>query len=254
MSIRIVIGSEPRTEIARKVLEYSILNNTKYNIDFYQTKNNNFTDRGDLGEGTGFSLFRFDIPERFNFHGRAIYLDSDMLCLEDISKLWKFGNTEQAVYCKLGNETRLEAETSMMVINCEKSKNKIKTLSEIKKYLVDDVERKKYREIMKLKYLQPQPTEISRWWNIMDKNCILSKIQDFENPKAKILHYSNVRIQPWFYPKHPYSHIWSKWFLKAFKDGYLSKLEIEEANQKYNMDNPKRPDGLHSFWLEKIKC
>lgn len=253
MAIRIAIGTEKRTEIARKVLEYSIISNCKQAVEFHSFLGEDYHDRGDLGQGTGFSFLRFHTPEYFNYEGRAIYLDADMLVLSDISELWNVGDNdpENIVWCKLGNESKELAETSVMVINCDKAKNKMKTLKEIEEYLIDDIDRKKYRKIMKLQYLDPKPVEISRWWNVMDKCCVYSKINDFKSSKAKLLHFTNVRTQPWFDPKHPHSNIWEVWLKKAIKDGYISSKEIAKAVKNFDISNPRRPNGMHKKWLPK---
>lgn len=253
-AIRIVIGTEPRTEIARKVLEYSILKHTKSRIDFHSLMGQDYYDRGKLGEGTGFSLLRFSIPEMFNYQGRAIYLDADMLVLSDINNIWQLGRkpSQNIIWCKYGNEKKKDAETSVMLIDCKAAKHKLKTVAEIKSYLQNDSDRSKYREIMKLKYLDPKPIELSRWWNVMDKGCVFSKIEDFSSPNAKLLHYTNVRTQPWYYPAHPKKDIWGKWLKRAVKEGRISMSEIREAVKKFDISNTRRPNGLHPFWEQYL--
>lgn len=251
--IRIAIGTEPRTIIAQKVLEYSILSQTKSVVNFYPLMGEDYYDRGNFGEGTGFSLLRFGVPELFNYKGGAIYLDADMLVLTDIAELWNLlKDPKPAVWCTIGNENKNSYETSVMLINCQKAKDTIKTIEEIKMYLKDDVEQKKYREIMKLQYLKQKPTELSRWWNVMDKRSLKTSLNDFSNPRAKLLHFTDVRKQPWNYPDHPKKDIWGKWLKKAIKDDYILMTEVKDAISKYDISNPRRPNGLHISWEKYI--
>ncbi len=250
--IRIAVGTEPRTEIARKVLEFSIRSHTKSKVEFYPLFGEDFDNRGKHGEGTGFSLLRFSLPEKFSYQGKVIYLDADMLVLKDIAELWNIDkkNKINIVWCKYGNEHKSNPETSVMLINCESAKNKIKTLEQLKLELKEFPNH--YQNIMKLKYLDPPPLELSKWWNVMDKNCVFSKIQDFGSGHVKLLHYSDIRKQPWFVPTHPYGYIWGKWLKKTYKSGFISLAEIKNAVQNFNIENPKRPNGLHPYWLKEL--
>lgn len=254
--IRIGIGTEPRTEIARKVLEYSILKNSSSDIKFYPLMGEDFKNRGILGQGTGFSLLRFILPEYFNYEGKAIYLDADMLVLSDIKELWEIDKQtnlkENIVWCKLGNEEKKLAETSVMLINCKNAKNKMMTLADIEEYLKEDVDRKKYREIMKLQYLNPKPIEISRYWNIMDKGCCYSGPKDFSSKKAKLLHFTDIKNQPWYQPKNPNSSIWGKYFKEAYSANYFTLEDLRVEASKYDYSNPRRPNGLHPYWIKYL--
>lgn len=252
MTIRIAIGTEPRTEIARKVLEYSIVKTTNSSVGFHHLMGEDQADRGNLGEGTGFSTRRFSVPEYYNYEGHAIYLDADMLVLSDIAELWDLKNDTDTVWCCYGNESAEEIETSVMLINCKTAKGNIKTISEINEYLKNDINRKKYREIMKLKYLISAPVKLNKYFNVMDKGSVYTSLKDFRNPKAKILHFSEVRKQPWSMPKHPCRDIWEKWFVAALKDGYISSKEVKRAVAKFDVSIPRRPAGMSPYWLKFI--
>lgn len=245
--INIAIGTEPRTEIAKKVLEYSIIKNTSSKINFKYLMGEDYTDRGPNNQGTGFSLLRFKTPEIFEFKDYAIYLDADMLVLKDINELYDYRLKNNAVvWCKFNVE---EAETSVMLFDCKKSKSSIWSQEKIKKYLNSD-DLKKYRYVMKLKYLK-EIKPISKYWNIMDRT-VSSNIDDFASPEARLLHYTDVPKQPWYYPEHKYAYIWEDYFKLAYIDGYLNKDEIMLAGENFNTSNPRRPNGLHKYWVEKI--
>lgn len=249
--VRVCIGTEPRTEIARKVLEYSILKYCSLPVEFHLLTGENWDDRGKKGEGTGFSLLRWSIPEKFKYQGFAIYLDADQLVISDLAQLWNFKKDNIVVSCKSGNHPQ-EYETSVMLINCKEARDKLKNLQEIQKFLNKDPERKKYRKIMKLSYLKKGVNKLDPLWNVMDRSCSLTGIEMFSSPKAKLLHFTDVVNQPWYNPKHRAAGIWGKYFKESFESNYINLDEIKEACDKFSYKNERRPNGLNPFWLEYI--
>src|SRR3569833_1294337 len=94
-AIRIFVGCAARNEDleSQAVLEYTL---TKYaskplEIEWMRQSDDPASfwhGCNTLGWVTPFSGFRYGIPERCNFDGRAIYMDSDMIVRDDIAKLW----------------------------------------------------------------------------------------------------------------------------------------------------------------------
>jgi lipopolysaccharide biosynthesis glycosyltransferase len=248
--INVAIGTEPRTEIARKVLQFSIVKHTNKKINFISLFGNDQYDRGELNQSTGFSLLRFSIPELLGYKGSCIYLDADMLFLSDINKLWKLTDDKKSfVWTCYGNTKKEIPETSLMVFNCEMAKGKIKTMKEIEEYLKNDDEgRTKYKTIMTLGYLKEKPTKLDKYYNVMDKGNVYTSLNDFRSPNVKNLHYTSVQNQPWFKPTHPAADIWGNWLKLSIKDGIVSVGEVKDAVKKYDVSNPRRPNGLHPHW------
>jgi hypothetical protein len=94
MTIEVYVGCSANGEDAESlmVLDYSIHKHTKKDVNVHYMMQGN----GDTWTGwdtqtwaTPFSGFRWSIPEHCNFEGRSIYMDSDMIVLSDIDKLWK---------------------------------------------------------------------------------------------------------------------------------------------------------------------
>src|SRR6267378_6473230 len=100
--VKLFIGSGEQSLLERKVLIYSIQKHTQRNLDIYVfngTHNAIETSDGAPAPAplplhlkyrnlTEFSLYRYLIPELCSFEGKAIYLDSDMVCLRDIGELF----------------------------------------------------------------------------------------------------------------------------------------------------------------------
>lgn len=136
-TIRVFIGSEPcqREHYAERVLEHSIRKHVTGPVDIHWMRAGDpgweTSERGTDGSwrvgkavhggwvkapgswGTGFSGFRWAIPELCGFEGHAIYLDADQLVLADIRELWDLRPTgDHGVRCISHNRT------DVMVMDC----------------------------------------------------------------------------------------------------------------------------------------
>src|SRR5215813_12482748 len=100
--VKIFIGSGEQSLLERKVLIFSLHKHTQRQLDIavFNGTHNAIERDGqppalaplplDLKyrNQTEFSLYRYLIPELCTFKGRAIYLDSDIVCLSDIGDLF----------------------------------------------------------------------------------------------------------------------------------------------------------------------
>jgi len=262
-TIRICIGTERRTTVACKVLQYSILENVApgAQVEFTHLEGGDWVERGPDQQYTGFSFLRWTIPERFDWTGKAIYLDADQLCLGDVTELWNADRTWPAdaacVWCTTYTRRRRRRwlsflhraepmpETSVMLIDCEKARGQLLPLREIESRMVGDEGLVHYREVMHLSYLDPPPVEIPQWWNLMDGWG--RRTNAFEDPRAKLLHFTDVPKQPWYFPGHPGRHVWERYLESAVRDGYVSRADVSDACARFNLDTG-RPDGMHPYW------
>ncbi len=261
-SIRVCIGTEPRATVPTRVLEFSIVSNLlKKNarVEFYPLMGGDWKDTGPLRQYTGFSLLRWTIPEKFGHQGKAIYLDADQLCLADIGELWDVdqqNSSDSCVHCTtvVFRPRRLLfplirrrvplPESSVMLIDCEKAKGRLRTSSQIES-LIEANGKQAYEEIMHLKYLSPPPDEVSSWWNVMDGRG--RGADSFSDPRARILHYTRIPTQPWYFPDHPARGIWERYLQNALDAGHLRREEIQEACDRFSVKGG-RPDGMHPYW------
>ena len=137
--IRIFIGYDPREAVAFNVLSHSI--NVRSSqpiaitpINLAQLKAKMWRTRANL-QSTEFSFSRFLTPYLCNFEGWAIFMDCDMLVLDDISKLWNLRDEKYTLQCvkhrhvpeekiKFLNQTQTIYEkknwSSVMLLNCDK--------------------------------------------------------------------------------------------------------------------------------------
>lgn len=240
--IRVFIGTEPKTEIARKVLQYSIKKFTSSKVEFFPMMGEDWILRPPSGIGTGFSLFRWDIPKRCDYKGFAIYLDADQLVLYDIKDLWEsdihYPNEKCSCWCTYRNPRT--PETSVMLIDCEKAKFNQDPLDKILKILNTQSNRNTYIKVMHALNHQHIPQQIPESWNSLNK---------FERDKTKLLHFTIESKQPWFNPSHQYTPLWKQYLLEAIKANEVTQSEIENALSIYKKhEKGSRGTGMHPFW------
>ena len=199
--IRVFVGTHEMHKDAEKALEYSIQKNTSDSV------NVTFIRPGWETLPTGFSSHRYLIPELCNYKGFAIYLDVDMLVLGDLSELWNYQRSGKwCVTMKRGKHNMIRDEVS--VIDCSAFKDlpketKLKTPKG--KTLAKHKIGKRYLPII--------PDE----WNARSTD---------EYPNVKLIHFTNMRAQPW----KPDPKVNYKPYHKESADLFFQYLE--EANNE----------------------
>lgn len=139
--IRVFIGYDSKESVAFHVLSHSIHARASEPVAIMPLilstlKDKMWRERSPL-QSTEFSFSRFLVPSLCNYEGWAIFMDCDMLMLDDIAKLWKLRDDKYAVMVvkhdhvpkettKFLNQpqTRYEKKnwSSVMLMNCRKCK------------------------------------------------------------------------------------------------------------------------------------
>ena len=137
--IRVFIGYDSRESAALYVLQHSIARRTSEPVEFVPLMLSSlqgvFTRPRDPLQSTDFSFTRFLTPYLCNFEGWALFMDCDMLMLDDIAKLWALRDDRYALQVvkhhhvpkettKFLNEPQSKYEkknwSSVMLMNCAK--------------------------------------------------------------------------------------------------------------------------------------
>lgn len=137
--IRVFIGYDGRESAALYVLQHSIARRASAPVEFVPLMLSSlkgiFTRQRDPLQSTDFSFSRFLTPYLCNFEGWALFMDSDMLVLDDIAKLWALRDDRYALQVvkhnhvpketiKFLNEPQSKYEkknwSSVMLMNCAK--------------------------------------------------------------------------------------------------------------------------------------
>ena len=99
--IKIFIGYDPREAVAFNVLSYSILRRSSVPVTIAPLALSQLNgilkrERHPL-QSTDFSFSRFLVPYLSDYTGHSIFMDCDMLVLDDIAELWSLRNSSYAL-------------------------------------------------------------------------------------------------------------------------------------------------------------
>lgn len=227
--IRIFIATEDAQELPAEVLRRSITHRTDADLEFHELKNMKcgLEDRF----YTGFSFYRWAIPQECGYKGRAIYLDADILCNGDIKRLWDFHLGKHTHLARPGFGNR-SSFCSVMLIDCERAKWPFKKWCAMVK---DD--RNLYKAIMwartgeTMDGIGPLPAG----FNAMDHN----RKFDCDKEQGLFFHYTVVRTQPWRFGQHANGQWWYAELSRCVSEGLDPRPMIEKAK---SLGKPYSPD------------
>lgn len=111
--LSIFIGYDPREAVAYHVLAHSIIKRATSPVSITPLTrahlNESYTRKRDPRETTDFSLTRFLVPYLSGYEGISIYMDCDMLCLTNITRLVPDGDAAVWV-CQHDYEPKTETK------------------------------------------------------------------------------------------------------------------------------------------------
>lgn len=213
--IRVFIGTEPKQWLPTEVLRWSIQSRTSAPVEFQELKYIPLNLKGEMY--TGFSFYRFSIPEACSYKGRAIYLDADIVVLDDIQKLLELNMDN---FGALARPVKKEIEggryTSVMLLDNER----------LKHWKISDwVEKINKNHSLYNDTLWVAPNglnardfgDLPPYWNDLDH---------FDE-QTKIIHYTNVPMQPWKKPGHPFAGVFLKELKAAMNEDEIPRDAIE---------------------------
>ena len=234
--IHIFIGTDrwQRDSGAESVLEHSIIKHTTCPVEIHWMRSGDpgweISENGQGGTwaaggaiaggwvkgrgmtwGTPFSCFRFAVPELMNFEGTAIYLDADMLLLDDIAKL-----ADLTPSSRHGYKCVSAARTDVSVIDCGwfKDKDWWPSLAMMK-----STRCRVFEYMRMLQHYNALDTTLSPQWNDIDGKLYRDHPED-----VKLIHYSHVD-----YPKE-WPHV--KTCVPAAERWFAEKAEMERSNAR----------------------
>lgn len=139
--ISVFIGYDSKVKIAYHVLAESILKHSSEPVSIHPIYLPNLQKihnrKQNVLASTEFSFSRFLVPYLMNYQGWAVFMDSDMVMISDITELWQLRNKKYALQvCKheytpnakkkfLGNTQTIYAKknwSSLMLMNCSQCK------------------------------------------------------------------------------------------------------------------------------------
>lgn len=205
--MRVFVGTEPKQWLASEVLRYSIAKRTKGAFEFQELKY--LPMKLDLPMYTGFSIYRYAIPELCNYQGKAIYLDADVVVVSDLLDLWNLTGKAALARSMHPGEPTAGRYTSVMLLDCEK-------LTHWK--LQEWVEKINKDHSLYGKTMQALPGGLGTP-DFGDLPEAYNHLDHFD-ATTKIIHYTHVPSQPWKTAGHP--------FARVFLDELKSAIEEDE--------------------------
>jgi hypothetical protein len=251
---KIFVGAGEKSRVELAVLEHSIARHAHgpYELFAFNGTTGQVSrdgqvvfERGQLAPvqghrfATEFSLFRYIIPELCGYTGRAVYLDSDMVCFADVAALaatplpngaW-FAARKNA-YPEIGPD---RYALSVMVMDCARCRF---DLPAIFKGITGGKYTYTHFSQMEPRFLRhfPIPIEpLDDAWNSFD----------FRDASTKLIHYTDLERQPWRFPFHPHGQVWHEYMLGALESGRLDRQVLNDALAKGHVraDLMAGPDG-----------
>lgn len=200
--IKLFIGSEPRMWLGAAVLKYTINKYASVPVEIhemdYSLEDSAWHDwrigrepgvpalrdrnpeTGELVWFTDFTCFRWAVPERCGFKGRAIYNDVDQIYLGDVKELWDLDMEGKALLSLTVNET------SVLLMDCEKFAN-LDWWPSIQEMKDSNWGIKHY---IKLLWENDMYGSLPTKWNCLDG-------RGYTENWTRLLHYTDMSGQPW---------------------------------------------------------
>lgn len=207
--LKVFVGTEPKQWLASEVLRYSIARRTKAALDFQELKY--LPIKLEVPMYTGFSIYRYAIPELCHYQGKAIYLDADIVVTSDLLELWNMPMQGHGALARSMHpgESLAGRYTSVMLLDCDKLQHW--SLNS----WVEEINRD---HTLYAKTMQALPGGLATP-DFADLPDPFNHLDHFDST-TKLIHYTHVPSQPWKVPGHP--------FAKVFLDELKSAIEEEE--------------------------
>lgn len=279
-AIRVFVGCDPNNCDLEQmmVLDYSIHKHTSVPVEIVwmqlsRDPNSYWYSNPETGEGwnttkwdTPFSGFRWAIPEYCNYSGRAIYMDADVVILDDLAKLWQHPISGQSIVAAKTNADMTRLCTCIW--DCEKAQGVVPVIEQLRKN--PDSHKEMMKRLKKRKKLIEPYLE--------SYNCVDG--EDLAIEDIKILHYSDMGtqfshkyaiprvkkegIEHWFdgeimtHPRQDLSEVFDKYYNDALAAGYnLNDYRVtpfgsfpKKSQQGYIGNKVTRPRASKSLFLK----
>lgn len=235
--IRVFVGCDESQLVAAQVLEHSIRKRATRPVEFHPMVDLSIPTpkKEENRPRTGFSFFRFAIPELAGYRGRAVYLDADMQVFADMAELWEIPFGEHKVLCTYQAEPppawkdnswfHPGRQMSVMLLDCSRLDWNV---ADIVNGL--DEGRYTYQQLMfDLCVVKPEEIgdSVPPEWN---------SLEHFEEDKTKLIHYTVVPTQPWKNDTNPLGDLWHREYRDALNAGVLDPALVRKGVAKGFLD------------------
>lgn len=176
--VKIYVGTEPAQHRAARVLVWSIYKNRNPERQYEIFLMEDLAGFSRKGWKTGFTAYRYAIPEFADYQGRAIYNDVDQIYLDDPGKLFDQPMHNKAVLA-------LDSiDTSVMLMNCA-ALNGLWSRAKIAEAQQERLHASMIERVAKPALVDNLPPR----WNARD--------HEYTCGESCLLHYTILHTQPW---------------------------------------------------------
>ena len=227
--VDVVVGFDQREAVAYHAFTQSVIEKSSIPIRFLPLNINSLTNYKETHKdgSNEFIYSRFLVPYLMNFKGWAIYADGDMVCLEDIKKLWNLRDNKYAIQVvKHDYKTKIKNKywgnknenyprknwSSLILWNCEHKSHKILT--------PDFIQKQTGAFLHRFNWIKDgEIGDINKEWNWL-------AMEYEEKQDINLIHYTIGT--PCFeeYQNSSLSSHWKKSFFSLL-DGYFKKNTLE---------------------------
>ncbi len=225
--IDLVVGFDEREAIAYHTFTQSVIDKSTVPVRFLPLNISSLTGYTETHKdgSNDFIYSRFLVPYLMSFTGWAIYADGDMVCLDDIKKLWDLRNEKYAIQVVKHNyKTKVKSKywgnknedyprknwSSLILWNCNHSSHKILTPEFIKKQSGAFLHR----------FLWVKDTDIGE----LEKEWNWLAMEYPEKKDIKLIHYTIGTPCFQEYENTSLSSYWKKSFMNSLEGHYNKDL------------------------------
>jgi len=209
--VRIYLGTQPEQLRAERIFFYSIERCRDPAREYHVYRMTSLPGFDRRNWRTGFTNYRFAIPEFAGFRGRAIYNDVDQIYTEDPGTLFDLDLGAH------GFRAVSASDSSVMVMDCAR---------------MADVWCLHRAMTLDKQQLTREAAErwgqLDRAWNARDL--------EFQPGRSRLLHYTALHLQPWHpapeqfsYHHHPFSEVWLSLERGADREGFETFTAISPS-------------------------
>lgn len=232
--VRVFVGSGEASLLERKTLIHSLRKHTRRPLELavFNGTHNAIEREGrppvlaDMSLNvkyrnyTEFSNYRWLIPALCGHQGRAIFLDSDMICLADIGEFFDAPMNGCAMLAKAEAYKGTAAwGMSAVLFDCSRCRFDLEQIfSEVDQGRFTNTE---FHQ-MAPRFLAVHPFQlgpIDPRWNSFDRR----------DADTKLIHYTNLRTQPWKVPGHDHESLWFQYFNEARDAGFITAEDVDKT-------------------------
>jgi|AGTN01.1.fsa_nt_gi Glycosyl transferase family 8. len=224
--IKVFVGASDSEWLPFKVLEYSLKKNARMSVQCIPLSEAKIDIPMPKDEAnrprTPFSFHRFLIPQLCDYKGKAIYLDSDMLVLNDIRQIWELPfDGSQLLAINPVDDTQKNTQFAVMMLNCETLDWRIGDIVK----MLDSGALNYHRLMQEMEVARKVSAKIPHTWNCLDK---------YHRRTSSLIHFTDMVKQPWVSRFNPLGWLWMSYLMGAIEADFVS---IQDLNREISLGN-----------------